>query len=80
MKVQVQSEERNVSIVSQCPKCDTLGHVRHHRGFFIIVNCPSCNFNWKTLSEQCPNCKKPNGYLMTGTCKGCYSESRSDKY
>lgn len=64
----------NVRSLATCPYCYTGGMVVEHEGIFVNLECPRCKLRWRTLSQKCQKCKKPNGYATSGLCNDCYEE------
>lgn len=61
-------------LIPHCPRCKTNGTVTNQYKLSLKMECPSCGYRWSTLSEICPDCKKPNGFAIKGPCGKCYSE------
>jgi predicted amidophosphoribosyltransferase len=62
------------SSIKQCERCDTIGQVESQNGKWLRMSCPNCQKRWKTISERCPRCNKPNGFAVPGICGHCYGE------
>jgi predicted amidophosphoribosyltransferase len=60
--------------ICNCDNCDCIGHVERQHGKYIHMICPNCEKKWRTHSELCSTCNKPNGFAFPGTCGTCYSE------
>jgi hypothetical protein len=73
--LEVQGE---TEIVKHCEKCGNHGQVWKQNYGSIFMECPSCNHRWKTRSEICHKCYKPNGFPSPGICSSCYSEGYND--
>jgi uncharacterized C2H2 Zn-finger protein len=60
--------------IIECDRCGESGHVHRHAFSFVFIVCPNCQFKWKTHSEECIHCSKPNGFLYPGYCSECYGQ------
>ena len=65
--------EKEITI-KNCERCDTVGQVVNQHGKRLKMHCPNCQKTWKTVSERCPLCNKPNGFAVPGLCGHCYGE------
>lgn len=65
----------NVKSMTRCPKCLNHGVVQRKEKELVAMECPEqdCKQKWKTYSQTCPHCLKPNGYAVKGPCMACYS-------
>ena len=62
-------------IASNCPTCGKAGQVKHIRSDgTVTMICIDCSTEWQSLTEECPVCGKPNGYIVSGTCENCYKK------
>lgn len=63
-------------IISRCPECGGPGQVLCRREETLTLECFEHKHRWISLSEICPGCGEPNGYVVPGLCVRCYSETR----
>jgi predicted amidophosphoribosyltransferase len=65
-----------IATIKCCERCDTVGHVESQKGKWLKMSCPNCQKRWKAISERCPICKNPNGFVVPGICGHCYGERK----
>lgn len=64
-------------IASDCPICGKVGQVKHIRSDgTVTMICIECLIEWQSLTEECPVCGKPNGYVVQGMCRKCYEKKQ----
>ena len=63
-----------------CPECQSVNIGATH-GFFDLMNCRNCSYNWPRLQNICPQCKGNDVALQSGQagqmlycqdCKDCF--------
>ncbi|MBM7585825.1 ribosomal protein L40E [Bacillus pakistanensis] len=66
--------------IKHCPNCEIVGEVvKNSRGYLTMI-CPSCEAKWRTDSELCGRCHKPNGFAVPGLCSKCYADHLEFKW
>ncbi|MBP2657274.1 MAG: hypothetical protein H6Q69_306 [Firmicutes bacterium] len=68
-----------VTTVTTCRDCGVQGVKTGFSSPMVLMKCPRCGREWKTLSAMCKRCHNPSGSPYMSDCPVCVRKALAGK-